>query len=1492
MKKLLILTLVLGMASAANAVVGLSVDGVNISDGTEYIPQNTTIELSVVQYNVTGGWLMEITALKAHATLGIPQPVVPSIPYPSPCFSDYSDNTWWDYEISSACFGPIEGKLWYMDLSTSLPVGSVFTVYLGPYGASPTSTIDFTVISESYASAEFPADGEVITGEMVQYLGDDYIWTKLIFVPGATAIKHTGYFSDDYSKVESRAQDANLGQPPYAAIPGWEYTFFAGNPQVPPADDTLVRERVYYWCVDETDTLGTTYPGDIWEFGVQGFKAFAPSPPNEAVISGPDVLLSWLPGFGVEKHDVYIGTVFDDVNNVRFDPLNPPPEYLGTVSEPNISVTSLAFNTTYYWRVDQIIGRMPPPLGGGAYYYGDVWSFTTKTAGPFSGSGSGTAADPYIITNVNQLQEMQNDLTAYYELGNDIDASGTVSWNGGEGFVPVGIATVYPDDLFTGTFDGMGHSIGNLYINRIDSEYQGLFGYVFGATIRNVHLSNANIAGDLRGGTLAGKAGGGSIITKCSTTGTVTLKAGTADSKSGGFIGSVVGACQVQECFSGVNVNADNRKQVGGLIGYLIGRTDYTLLSNSYSTGTVTGGGSKQGNLVGDADGSYVDKCYSSGNGKALIGNNFLNSVITNSYWDKDKGASSSTQGGTPKTTAEMMQQATFTGWDFAAIWDIEENLTYPFLRFEDRVSIGPVAHWKLDEGGGSIAYDSVGTSDGTIYGAAWTTGLLGGALDFDGDDYVETSDDSSLRFTQYDSFSICSWLKPVEGITHSYITCKMRASGQSGYFGYRTLAGSGPKFGFSIEKSMSGEVVIYTGLASSGEWHHVTAVYDNTDMKIYLDGELKNTDTFDLNTGSTAPDKAFTIGARSVDSLIDTYFDGAIDDVRVYERALSTVEIEELYNSVPVPPVVETYHVDGATGDNTNDGLTRGTAFATIQRGINAGNDGDTILVWPGVYNEEISFLGEAITVKSAADAAVVETNHGYAFSFFSAEEPNTILSNFVIRNSQYGIYLINGASPTLRNLTIVNNDFGISAYNGSDPDISNCILWNNYYGNLFRDPVPLEAKYSWVGSEVKEPIAHWKFNEGSGTIAYDSKGTNDGTVNGATWATGQLGGTLNFDGNNDYVDMIYPGPLGNSPRTITAWAKTSSSSQQIMFSYGGTSLQRGSTIRAGISAFGCQGVTLDISYGVVTYSATVADGKWHHYAYIVPDKVNAAIGDVELYQDGVLLDNLCASAHSSVINTASTYAIEIGRYTSDQTQYFNGTIDDVLVYGRALSAEEVQRIYQKENLADPGFVDANNGDYHLLSERGRYWPAHDVWVLDDVTSPCIDGGDPDVSPYNERMPNGGRINMGAYGNTAYASMSEWPLKHDSNFDGVVNMLDLAELALEWLEGDVAPSPSPPPLPSEASNPSPADGATGVSTNTDLGWTPGSNAVSHDVYFGASSPPAFRGNQIVAIFDTGAMSYNTTYYWRVDEVNATGITTSTVWTFTTASGPPPPPPM
>ncbi|MHC4740266.1 MAG: fibronectin type III domain-containing protein, partial [Planctomycetota bacterium] len=94
---------------------------------------------------------------------------------------------------------------------------------------------------------------------------------------------------------------------------------------------------------------------------------------------------------------------------------------------------------------------------------------------------------------------------------------------------------------------------------------------------------------------------------------------------------------------------------------------------------------------------------------------------------------------------------------------------------------------------------------------------------------------------------------------------------------------------------------------------------------------------------------------------------------------------------------------------------------------------------------------------------------------------------------------------------------------------------------------------------------------------------------------------------------------------------------------------------------------------------------------------------------------------------------------------------------------------------------------------------------------------------------------------------------------------------------------------PGQATNPSPANSATDVSVDADLSWTAGSGATSHDVYFGTSSPGTFQANQTATTYEPGTMSNDTTYYWRIDEINAEGTTTGDVWSFTTEAEPSPP---
>jgi hypothetical protein len=107
-----------------------------------------------------------------------------------------------------------------------------------------------------------------------------------------------------------------------------------------------------------------------------------------------------------------------------------------------------------------------------------------------------------------------------------------------------------------------------------------------------------------------------------------------------------------------------------------------------------------------------------------------------------------------------------------------------------------------------------------------------------------------------------------------------------------------------------------------------------------------------------------------------------------------------------------------------------------------------------------------------------------------------------------------------------------------------------------------------------------------------------------------------------------------------------------------------------------------------------------------------------------------------------------------------WNNTLEDLAgvtaFYSCIERRAETSRLYNMS--VDPRFVDARNHDYHLKTNHGRYDATLDQWVNDESTSPCISTGDPALSWGLEPQPNGNRINMGAFGNTRYASAGPDP--------------------------------------------------------------------------------------------------------------------------------------
>ncbi|WP_255191395.1 GLUG motif-containing protein [Natronobeatus ordinarius] len=336
----------------------------------------------------------------------------------------------------------------------------------------------------------------------------------------------------------------------------------------------------------------------------------------------------------------------------------------------------------------------------------------------------------YEVGTLEQLQCVGDDadgpgLDADYVLTNDIDASATAGWNDGAGFEPIGASTLgsvgeSTDEGFVGTFDGDGHTISGLAIDRPDDENVGLFGLVgTGATVTDLTLEDADVTGGEHVGGLAGMSAGyvedatvtgsvvatghdtgadygtqvGGIVGRLDGTGTVTASVAnatvTAESgqRAGGLVGTVTGE-EGTVFASGAEGDVTGVETVGGLVGVNNGE-----ISASYATGAVTGE-ENVGGLVGenfDQRDPVITASYATGvvDGTGTVGGLVATDEsaepIVDSYWDETASGITYSDGGTGLETWQM------TGTDaeehMALLshpqWFLPEGDDYPILFWE-----------------------------------------------------------------------------------------------------------------------------------------------------------------------------------------------------------------------------------------------------------------------------------------------------------------------------------------------------------------------------------------------------------------------------------------------------------------------------------------------------------------------------------------------------------------------------------------------------------------------------------------------------------------------------------------------------------------------------------------------------------------------------------------------------------------------------------------
>ena len=356
-------------------------------------------------------------------------------------------------------------------------------------------------------------------------------------------------------------------------------------------------------------------------------------------------------------------------------------------------------------------------------------------AGTYSG-GTGTSGDPYQIATTADLIELSNtsgDWGAYFiqtaNISFDEDET-QVDWNNSgsagptEGFSPIGNGTTN----FTGSYNGADYTIDNLFINRPSASAIGLFGLTYGATIESLGVKNVDISGDESVGGLIGINYKGSIVSNSYCTGSVSGNY----RRVGGLVGHNYDNSEISNSYSTCTVSSGTGNYVGGLVGFnyvnstvsnsystgdvsgmhyiggLVGENDEGTISYSYSTGDVNSSEfvSYVGGLVGaNQNSATVSNSYSTGvvtGGSyqvgGLVGYQYNGGTVSNSFWDTETSGQSGSSGGTGKTTSQMQTESTFTdaGWDFTDTWVMSSSITfneYPTLQWTGAYAEAPTSN-------------------------------------------------------------------------------------------------------------------------------------------------------------------------------------------------------------------------------------------------------------------------------------------------------------------------------------------------------------------------------------------------------------------------------------------------------------------------------------------------------------------------------------------------------------------------------------------------------------------------------------------------------------------------------------------------------------------------------------------------------------------------------------------------------------------------------
>ncbi|MHA2324716.1 MAG: LamG-like jellyroll fold domain-containing protein, partial [Promethearchaeota archaeon] len=586
---------------------------------------------------------------------------------------------------------------------------------------------------------------------------------------------------------------------------------------------------------------------------------------------------------------------------------------------------------------------------------------------------------------------------------------------------------------------------------------------------------------------------------------------------------------------------------------------------------------------------------------------------------------------------------------------------------------------WHLSEDPTGSIKDSTsnsynGASQGSMNSADQIEGQIDGSLNFDGiNDYIDFGNPTGLQITG--AITVEAWFR-ANSIGNTYLISKNGPSGQRGW-----------DISFDAINSTHGYLIYRYALNGNthaddvgnitipiNQWHHVVGVFKPSDYsRLFFNGQKVDENTTNILSSQYDAPNPVRFGTRG-DIPPPNYFNGTIDEVRISNIARSANWIITEFNNQKDPS--NFYNIGNESiivkhPPNAN----YFNRYKVIQINHTKVNGSSTLNNFPLL----ISLLDSDLHRQVRSD--------GNDIKF--AMDGNWLDHEIELFNKTYS-----GSQAQLISWVRIPS---LSPFTDT--------LIYIYYGN---STMGAQENPSGVWDSSYKGI--WHLSEDPTETIYDSTsnnndGTTSGSMNSNDQINGQIDGSLDLDGINDYVTTNYAGITGSNARTISFWMNTSSLDDRDIISYGSFGANRFIIRIDEISGGGSWVIRLEMKDATTlreqVWSTHVADGNWHYVVVAIPQNVD--ISQTLAYIDGQL-DTIDQTLGSGTANSGSggIYNFQMAYYMNKE--YFNGTLDEVRVSNTNRSADWITTEYN--NQYDPD-------GFYTLSER--------FLVSDDIQGPDI---------------------------------------------------------------------------------------------------------------------------------------------------------------------------